>query len=204
MCKIDFKRERDNLWVTVLLKSKLSPSTVDINYVIVVHEGVGGRGSCLCSRNHLNVLWRKTGSSLTLIFSRDRNSPLKKWSSSVLIRLLQNANSVYTQLKLFSLIHSCCPGSRGSHHSTDSGTTSDSTETRDTVFDETASPFRSSLEMSPPVSPSTPPLFQKGAYISKVKSLVHFSSLTIFQYGVSIFVKFHLNRFSGRYCIKNL
>ena len=63
--------------MTVLLKSKLSPSTVDINYVIVVHEGVGGRGSCLCSLNHLNVLWRKTVSSLTLIFSRDRNSPLK-------------------------------------------------------------------------------------------------------------------------------
>ena len=61
-------------------------------------------------------------------------------------------------------------GSRSSRHSTDSGTTSDSVETRDTVFDETASPFRSSLEMSPPVSPSTPtpPFTQKGAYISKV------------------------------------
>ena len=37
------------------------------------------------------------------------------------------------------------------------------------MFDETASPFRSSLEMSPPVSPSTPtpPFIQKGAYISK-------------------------------------
>lgn len=60
-------------------------------------------------------------------------------------------------------------GSRSSRHSTDSGTTSDSVETRDTVFDETASPFRSSLEMSPPVSPSTPtpPFTQKGAYISK-------------------------------------
>ncbi|XP_044170655.1 FERM, ARHGEF and pleckstrin domain-containing protein 2-like isoform X1 [Acropora millepora] len=60
-------------------------------------------------------------------------------------------------------------GSRGSRHSADSGTTSDSTETKDNVFDETASPFRSSLEMSPPVSPSTPtpPFIQKGAYISK-------------------------------------
>ena len=54
-------------------------------------------------------------------------------------------------------------GSRGSRHSADSGATSDSTETKDNVFDETASPFRSSLEMSPPVSPSTPtpPFIQK-------------------------------------------
>ena len=65
-------------------------------------------------------------------------------------------------------------GSRGSRHSADSGTTSDSTETKDNVFDETASPFRSSLEMSPPVSPSTPtpPFIQKGAYISKAGILV--------------------------------
>ena len=32
-------------------------------------------------------------------------------------------------------------GSRGSRHSADSGTTSDSTETKENVFDETASPF---------------------------------------------------------------
>ena len=65
-------------------------------------------------------------------------------------------------------------GSRGSRHSADSGTTSDSTETKDNVFDETGSPFRSSLEMSPPVSPSTPtpPFIQKGAYISKAGILV--------------------------------
>ena len=60
-------------------------------------------------------------------------------------------------------------GSRGFRHSADGGTTSDSTETKDNVFDETVSPFRSSLEMLPPVSPSTPtpPFIQKGAYISK-------------------------------------
>ena len=65
-------------------------------------------------------------------------------------------------------------GSQGSRHSADSGTTSDSIETKDKVFDETASPFRSSLEMSPPVSPSTPtpPFIQKGAYISKAGMLV--------------------------------
>lgn len=60
-------------------------------------------------------------------------------------------------------------GSRGSRHSTDSGTTSDSNETRDTVFDDLSSPFRSDLEASPPMTPTTPPLFQKGAYISKVR-----------------------------------
>ncbi|KAL9964479.1 hypothetical protein ACROYT_G028125 [Oculina patagonica] len=58
-------------------------------------------------------------------------------------------------------------GSRGSRHSTDSGTTSDSGEARDTVFEDLSSPFRSDLEASPPVSPTTPPPFQKGAYISK-------------------------------------
>jgi len=59
-------------------------------------------------------------------------------------------------------------GSRGSRHSTDSGTTSDSGDTRDTVFEDLSSPFRSDLETSPPMSPSSPPSFQKGAYISKV------------------------------------
>ena len=65
-------------------------------------------------------------------------------------------------------------GSRGSRHSADSGTTSDSTETKNNVFDETGSSFRSSLEMSPPVSPSTPTasFIQKGAYISKAGILV--------------------------------
>ena len=62
-------------------------------------------------------------------------------------------------------------GSRGSRHSTDSGATSDSGEARDAVFDEKSSPFRSDLEASPPVSPTTPPPFQKGAYISKVKAV---------------------------------
>ena len=68
-------------------------------------------------------------------------------------------------------------GSRGSRHSTDSGTTSDSAgETRDTVFEEPGSPFRSSMEMSPPVSPTTPTMFQK-AYISKVNSVTILSCL---------------------------
>ena len=76
------------------------------------------------------------------------------------------------ELDAFSLICSIIPGSRGSRHSTDSGTTSDSGEARDNVFEEPSSPFRSSMEMSPPVSPTTPSLFQKGAYISKVKSFI--------------------------------
>lgn len=58
-------------------------------------------------------------------------------------------------------------GSRGSRHSTDSGTTSDSADTRDTVFDDLSSPFRSDMESSPPMTPTTPPFVQKGAYISK-------------------------------------
>ena len=37
------------------------------------------------------------------------------------------------------------------------------------MFEEPGSPFRSSMEMSPPVSPTTPTMFQK-AYISKVNS----------------------------------
>ncbi|XP_058965741.2 FERM, ARHGEF and pleckstrin domain-containing protein 2 isoform X1 [Pocillopora verrucosa] len=58
-------------------------------------------------------------------------------------------------------------GSRGSRHSTDSGATSDSGEARDTMYDELSSPFRSDIETSPPVSPTSPISFQKGAYISK-------------------------------------
>ncbi|KAJ7328118.1 FERM, ARHGEF and pleckstrin domain-containing protein 1 [Desmophyllum pertusum] len=65
------------------------------------------------------------------------------------------------------IILSLNSGSRGSRHSSDSGTTSDSGETRDRVFEDLSSPFRSDLEMSPPVTPTTPPLFQKGGYISK-------------------------------------
>lgn len=61
-------------------------------------------------------------------------------------------------------------GSRGSRHSTDSGATSDSGEARDTMYDELSSPFRSDIETSPPVSPTSPISFQKGAYISKVKA----------------------------------
>ena len=58
--------------------------------------------------------------------------------------------------------------------------TADSTEKKDNVFDETVSPFRSSLEMSPPVSPSTPtpPFIQKGPYISKAGILVFTFLLT--------------------------
>ena len=36
------------------------------------------------------------------------------------------------------------------------------------MFEDLSSPFRNDLETSPPMSPSTPPSFQKGAYISKV------------------------------------
>lgn len=61
-------------------------------------------------------------------------------------------------------------GSRGSRHSTDSGATSDSGEARDTMYDELSSPFRSDIETSPPVSPTSLISFQKGAYISKVKA----------------------------------
>lgn len=78
-------------------------------------------------------------------------------------------------------------GSRGSRHSTDSGTTSDSAgETKDCVFEEPGSPFRSSMEMSPPVSPTTPTMFQK-AYISKVNSVTTLSCL------VMMFMKPHVS-----------
>ena len=82
-------------------------------------------------------------------------------------------------------------GSRGSRHSADSGTTSDSTETKDNVFDETASPFRSSLEMSPPVSPRTPtpPFIQKAPTYQRLVFLylhffdcIHFLHLTLIKH----------------------
>ena len=83
-----------------------------------------------------------------------------------LIALLNGTEKIIAHVLFF---YYAFLGSRGSRHSTDSGTTSDSNETRDTVFEDLSSPFRSDLEASPPMTPTTPPLFQKGAYISKVR-----------------------------------
>lgn len=55
-------------------------------------------------------------------------------------------------------------GSRTSQQSTDT----DNSSAQDNVFEEPTSPFRSDLEMSPPVSPTTPTAFKNIEAIAKV------------------------------------
>ena len=57
-------------------------------------------------------------------------------------------------------------GSRTSQQSSDTDTSS----AQDNVFEEPASPFRSELEMSPPVSPTTPTGFKNIEAIAKVSN----------------------------------